>query len=111
MRGRGNDASEAQDYAGVKAMMFLPSGRIIWTVVGKDSEYWVDPELPFCSCKDFYFTSLSGGDPCYHLKSVKEVQGKNGGGSNGYVLTEFRDEEYTPVLKAIVADAERLLRY
>ena len=45
---------------GVKLHVFKPSNREVWTVVGKDNEYWVDPECSFCSCKDDYFQTLSG---------------------------------------------------
>ena len=39
----------------VKLHHFLPSNRKIWTVVGKDKEHWLDPDLQFCSCTGFFF--------------------------------------------------------
>jgi len=33
----------------VKLHIFQPSKRKIWTVVGVENEYWLDPELDFCS--------------------------------------------------------------
>ncbi len=88
----------------VKQMLFLPSRKKLWIVVGKDNEYWADPDLGFCSCKDFYFTTLSGGDECYHLKSVrKAIQ------ENWFTAIEFADNEYVEFLQAIVEDSTNLL--
>ncbi len=83
----------------VKQMLFLPSGKKLWVVIGRDNEYWTDPELGFCSCKDFYFATLSGGQDCYHLKSVrKAVQ------QRGFTAIEFDDSDYTHLLQAVVDD-------
>ena len=43
----------------IKLHVFEPSQRKIWTVVGKEKEYWIEPELNFCSCQSFYFNSVS----------------------------------------------------
>ena len=88
----------------VKMLEFLPSTRRLWIVVGRDSEYWTDPELGFCSCKDYYFNTLSGKSPCYHLKSVKKAQ-KDGGAER----TIFSDGEYAQVLQALADDSEKML--
>ncbi|MDW0140872.1 MAG: hypothetical protein QOK66_04905 [Nitrososphaeraceae archaeon] len=83
----------------VKLMLFLPSGKKLWVVIGRDNEYWTDPELGFCSCKDFYFTTLSGGQDCYHLKSVrKTIQ------QRGFTAIEFDDSDYTQLLQAVADD-------
>ena len=83
----------------VKQMLFLPSGKKLWVVIGRDNEYWTDPELGFCSCKDFYFTTLSGGQDCYHLKSVrKTIQ------QRGFTAIEFDDSDYTQLLQAVADD-------
>jgi predicted nucleic acid-binding Zn finger protein len=83
----------------VKQMLFLPSDKKIWVVIGRDNEYWTDPELGFCSCKDFYFTTLSGGQDCYHLKSVrKTIQQK------GFTAIEFDDSDYIHLLQAVADD-------
>jgi predicted nucleic acid-binding Zn finger protein len=88
----------------IKQMLFLPSKKKLWTVVGKDSEYWTDPDLGFCSCKDFYFTTLSGGDECYHLKSVrKAIQ------ENRFTTVKFEDGEYLEYLQAIAEDSANIL--
>ena len=88
----------------VKMLEFLPSRKKLWAVVGKDSEYWTDPELGFCSCKDFYLNTLSGGDPCYHLKSVRKAleEGKA-------EVTRYSDDEYVQMLQEIADDSEKTL--
>lgn len=90
----------------VKLISFQPSGRKIWIVVGRDNEYWVDLDLVFCSCKDFYFTTLSGGPECYHLKSVRRAvqEGK-------FIAIGFDDSEYTQFLKAIAEDSANIILY
>jgi predicted nucleic acid-binding Zn finger protein len=90
--------------AGVRQLLFHPSGKQIWIVVGKDDEYWTDLELGFCSCKDFYFVSLSGGKECYHLRSVRKAA-KEG----GIIVMDFGDAEYVQMLHALAEDhANRL---
>jgi predicted nucleic acid-binding Zn finger protein len=88
----------------VKQMLCLPSGKKLWVVIGRDNEYWTDPELGFCSCKDFYFATLSGGHDCYHLKSVrKAMQQKR------FTTIEFDDSYYVRLLQAIADDNISLL--
>lgn len=101
-----NRVEKAQDAiasGSVKLHVFLPSGRKLWTVVGREGEYWVDPGLLFCSCKDYYFVTLSGGESCYHLKSVKAV-------NEDIEMLEFSDDDYDGFLQALVAEAENALR-
>jgi predicted nucleic acid-binding Zn finger protein len=96
----------AVESGSVKMLLFMPTGRRLWTVVGRDSEYWTDPELGFCSCKDFYFSTLTKGEPCYHLKSVQKAIREE-----KFVPLQFSDEEYTQVLQALARDvAGQLLR-
>ena len=33
----------------IKLHYFLPSNRKIWTIVGKEKEHWLEPDLKFCS--------------------------------------------------------------
>lgn len=85
-------------------MLFLPSGKKLWVVIGRDNEYWTDPELGFCSCKDFYFTTLSGGQDCYHLKSVrKTIQ------QRAFTAIEFNDIDYIHLLRAVAEDIINVL--
>ena len=88
----------------VKLMIFHPSRKKIWIVVGRDNEYWVEPELGFCTCKDFYFTTLSGGDECYHLNGVR-----NALQDNMLQIIKFEDREYVKYLQALAEDNIDLL--
>jgi predicted nucleic acid-binding Zn finger protein len=88
----------------VKQMLCLPSGKKIWVVIGRDDEYWTDPELGFCSCKDFYFATLSGGQDCYHLKSVRKAMLQK-----RFTTIEFDDSYYVRLLQAIADDNISLL--
>ena len=89
---------------GVKQMLFLPSGKKLWVVIGRDNEYWTDPELGFCSCKDFYFTTMSGGQDSYHLKSVrKTIQ------QRAFTAIEFNDIDYIHLLRAVAEDIINVL--
>jgi predicted nucleic acid-binding Zn finger protein len=52
----------------VKKYVFEPSGRVIWIIVGRESEYQVLPESGYCDCNDFYFRVVDGeAGLCYHL--------------------------------------------
>src|SRR5262245_6654997 len=88
----------------VKRILFMPSGKIMWTVVGRDNEYWTDPSLGFCSCKDFYFVTLSGGNECYHLKQVRKAML-----DSRFETVEFGDNQYIPYLQAIAQDNINIL--
>jgi len=52
----------------VKKYRFIPSGREVWIVVGKEREYLVYP-LTYCPCEDFYLNVVIRGkvEGCYHL--------------------------------------------
>ena len=95
---------EAVTSGSVKQMLFLPSGKKLWVVVGRDNEYWADPEIGFCSCKDYYFTTLSGKGECYHLKSVRKAMSEN-----RFITIDFIDSEYVGFLQAIAEDSVNLL--
>ena len=32
----------------LKLHYFVPSERKLWTIIGKNNEYWLDPELDYC---------------------------------------------------------------
>lgn len=56
----------------VKRYVFEPSGRIVWIVVGKESEYQVLPLSGYCDCSDFYFRVVDGeAGLCYHLTAQR----------------------------------------
>ena len=65
-------AEETALHGCVKMHIFSPSGRVIYTVVGRSEEEFIDPSKPFCSCKDFFFGVLGGrNETCYHLLSYE----------------------------------------
>lgn len=83
----------------VKLHVFEPSGRRIWTVVGKGEEHWVDPKAVFCSCPGFYFRQSNGGKPCYHLDSAALAIKK------GEVETiTFSDDEFSDFLAGLISN-------
>lgn len=88
----------------VKKLGFGPSGRAVWIVVGKDNEHWVDPEGGFCTCKDYYFKSLSQDTECYHLRSVRKAMAEG-----QYVAMDFDDSEYCQMLNAVLEDQFQIL--
>ena len=52
----------------VKKYVFEPSGRVLWIVVGRNSEYLILPESGYCDCSDFYFRVVDGeAGLCYHF--------------------------------------------
>lgn len=84
----------------VKRHIFKPSGREIWTVVGSRIDHYVDLEQPYCSCKDFYYHLIRGLEQtCYHLEAAKIAKQ-----TNRYTEITLSDEEYQPLLAAILKD-------
>ena len=90
---------------GVKESRFLPSGRKLFTVVGRLGDEFIDPRRPYCSCSNFFFRVIGGReDACYHLLSYRIAA------KTGHVdVVEFSDEEYDYYLMATVRDVLELL--
>lgn len=56
----------------IKRYVFKPSGRVRWIAVGRERDYLLLPEAPYCSCDDFYFRVLHRLKPkCYHLEALE----------------------------------------
>ena len=83
----------------IKLHIFEPSQRKIWTVVGKEKEYWIEPELNFCSCESFYFNSIEGKNDCYHLQSLGLAQKEN-----KVEQIKFSDDEFSDFISGLVSD-------
>jgi len=84
--------------------LFEPSKKTIWTIVGKHHEYWIDLDLVYCSCNDYYFRTLSDQGLCYHLGFAKEKM-------NSKVDTIiFSDSEYYDFVKSMVDDNYLMIR-
>ncbi|MCP8310754.1 MAG: SWIM zinc finger family protein [Candidatus Methylarchaceae archaeon HK01B] len=90
----------------VKLHKFLPSGREIWTVVGREGDQLVDDSQPYCSCGHFYYQVLSNKDDiCYHLLGLKVAKK-----TKEFDLIEFQDSEYPSLLESILKDIAKPLR-
>ncbi len=98
MKGHG-DIDSIVSGKGVKLHYFEPSGRKIWTVVGKENEHWLDPELGFCSCEDYYYKTLGTGGECYHLQAVRAAKEQD-----KVETVRFSDSEFESFVSALVKD-------
>lgn len=84
----------------IKESRFLPSGRTVYTVVGRLGDEFIDPEKPYCSCSNFFFRVIGGREElCYHLLGYK-IAARLG----KVDIIEFSDEEYGPYFAATVGD-------
>lgn len=81
----------------IKLHVFEPSGRIVWTVVGTDREYWTDPSRGFCSCPGYYYGRSDRG--CYHLEAVRHAE-LHGGAET----IRLADCEYAGFVSCIMYD-------
>ncbi len=62
----------------VRRYEFKPSGRIVWVVQGRRSEYQVMPEIPFCYCDDYYFRVMDKKRGlCYHIIALHIAEALN----------------------------------
>jgi len=75
----------------VRKFQFKPSGRVVWVVQGRKSEYQVIPDLPFCYCDDYYFRVMDRKRGlCYHIiaQRIAEALDK-------YATIQKRDSQYS----------------
>jgi len=90
-------ALEALRERRVKKYVFRPSGRVVWTVVGKEKEYIVMPGAPYCSCDDFYFRVIDGEVRlCYHIIAQRLAECLN-----WHEVIECDDEEYEALVEEL----------
>lgn len=55
--------------------VFKPSGRVLWLVEGKESDYLIYEKAPYCSCQDFYVSVINGeAEACKHLIAQKMAE-------------------------------------
>lgn len=93
-------AAEAVLGGCVKRHVFLPSGRVLVTVVGRSGDEFVDPERPFCSCSHFFFRVLGGRDhTCYHLLAYEMAKD-----AQLFDQVEMHDEEFGTFLRMLASD-------
>ena len=89
----------------VKLNHFKPSGRELWTVVGRHGDLLLDDNQPYCSCRDFHYRVLSGKEEiCYHLLALKIAKK-----TNSYDTINFQDEEYPFYLKSLLQDILKII--
>ncbi|MXY37532.1 MAG: hypothetical protein F4Y82_02610 [Cenarchaeum sp. SB0665_bin_23] len=77
----------------IKVHRFMPSGRCIWTVIGREAEHWMAPSLNYCSCPAYYYNS---NILCYHLKCASNKD------LTDYV--DFSDDEFDDFISALLQD-------
>ena len=82
----------------VKLHIFEPSNRKIWTVVGKEKEYWLSPEMNYCSCPSYYF-GIGDQKKCYHLESLVFAKKEN-----KIEEIRFSDDEFNDFLASLISD-------
>ena len=80
----------------VKLHPFLPSGRSVWTVVGRTAEHWVEPHHGYCSCPAYYFGPAG---TCYHVQCQAYAHS-----ASRQDTIEFHDEEFDGFVAGLVAD-------
>jgi len=85
---------------GVKKHVFLPSGRILYTVVGRSGDEFIESEKPFCSCEHFFYRVLGGRDElCYHLLAHRIALQ-----TQMFDQVEFQDEEHAIFVRLLAQD-------
>ncbi len=84
---------------GIKLHLFEPSKREIWTVVGKENEYWLDSNLGYCSCDDYYYNAMEKERKCYHLQAVIAAKEQR-----KVEIIKFQDSEFESFISALVQD-------
>ena len=96
-----NDKIKLSVYSGrVKLHIFEPSKRKIWTIVCKEKEHWLDPDIGFCSCSGYYFSKMSDNKKeCYHLESIRLAEKEK-----KTELIKFSDDEFGDFLKGLISD-------
>lgn len=85
---------------GVKRHVFVPSGRALYTVVGRRGDEFLDPDGPYCSCEHFFYRVMGGREQsCYHLLSYRIARE-----SKRIDEVLFNDEEYYTFLSLLTLD-------
>ncbi len=84
---------ELANARGVRRYEFKPSGRVVWVVSGRKSEYQVIPDIPFCYCDDYYFRVMDRKRGlCYHIIAQHVAEALN-----KYERVAKKDSQYTNI--------------
>ena len=93
-------AAAAVFHGCAKLHLFLPSGRMVYTVVGRGGDEFIDPFKPFCSCKNFFFRVLDGrNETCYHLLAYEAAHR-----FSRFDRIVMHDEEFESFTRLLVHD-------
>jgi predicted nucleic acid-binding Zn finger protein len=77
----------------VRRYEFKPSGRLVWVVQGRKSEYQVMPDIPFCYCDDYYFRVMDRKRGlCYHIIAQHVAEALN-----KFEKVSKRDSQYSSI--------------
>ena len=77
----------------VRRYDFTPSGRVVWVVHGRTSEYQVMPDIPFCYCDDYYFRVMDKKRGlCYHIIAQHVAEALN-----KFDRTSKSDSQYSTI--------------
>ncbi len=77
----------------VRMFQFAPSGRVVWVVEGRKSEYQVLPEIPFCYCDDYYFRVMDKKRGlCYHIIALHVAEALG-----NFQKISKKDSQYSPI--------------
>lgn len=84
----------------VKRHTFLPSGRCVYTVVGRNADEFIDPDKSFCSCESYFYGVLGAKvKQCYHMLSYRIAH------ESGLIReVRFDDEEYDAFMRLLATD-------
>jgi len=77
----------------VRRYEFKPSGRVVWAIQGRKSEYQVMPDIPFCYCDDYYFRVMDRKRGlCYHIIAQRVAEALN-----QFEMLARRDSQYSSI--------------
>lgn len=71
-QGKYDKVSDILTNHGILKYEFKPSGRVVWIVKGRERDYLIYSEAPYCHCKNFYMHIVGGkGKVCSHLAAQR----------------------------------------
>ncbi|MHA1646986.1 MAG: hypothetical protein ACTSVU_05600 [Promethearchaeota archaeon] len=77
---------------------FQPSGYVLWTIAGSESEYLLYPD-EYCQCQNFLINSIYRKRvfyPCKHLLAQKLAEALD-----QYKIEKKKDKEYKDLIKRL----------
>lgn len=78
----------------------MPSGREIWTVVGREGDLLVDTAMSYCSCRHYHYMVLGEkSKTCSHLVAAELALKKD-----ALDVILLNDEEHSTFLTLLLKD-------